>query len=358
MRNTLYMACAVMLSATAAAHADAPFYKGKQLDVLINYSAGGSTDIEGRLVAKHLADHIPGSPDIVVRNMPGAGGLVATNYLGEAAKPDGLTMSYFTSVYEYQLLEDPALRIDLRDLEVIGGVEGVPINYIRKDAAPGMEKPEDIVKAEPFLAGGFRPTVSKDLLIRMSLDLLGVKHKVITGFKGNAPARQAVQQNEVQFCSETIPAYMSVVVPTMVETGMVIPVYQHEVWRDGKPTGSEGVPESIPTFYDLYVKLKGEKPSGDLWEAYDAINRLSTRMLRLIALPPEAPEEAVSTLRKALAELAEDEDFKKDAMRSLKFVPVFVLGEEADALIKEQLNSSGEIRDYLKDYVAKAAANQ
>lgn len=354
MKKTLLMACAMLLAASSA-QADDPFYKGKRLDVLINYGAGGSTDIEGRLVAKHLAKHIPGSPDLIIKNMPGAGGLLATNFLGEAAAPDGLTMSYFTSVYEFQLLEDPALRIDLRDLEIVGGVEGVPVNYIRKDVAPGMEKPEDIVNAESFLAGGLRPTVSKDLLIRLSLDLLGVEHRVITGFKGNAPARQAVQQNEVQFYSETVPAYMSVVVPTMVETGMVIPVFQHEVWRDGKPTGAEGVPDSIPTLYDLYVKVKGEEPSGPLWDSYDTINRLSTRMLRLIALPPGAPEAAVNDLRQALTDLTADEEFKADAMQSLNFVPVFVLGEEAESLIREQLDAPEETKNFLKDFVAKAS---
>lgn len=354
MKKTLLMACAMLLAATSA-QADDPFYKGKRLDVLINYGAGGSTDIEGRLVAKHLAKHIPGSPDLIIKNMPGAGGLLATNFLGEAAAPDGLTMSYFTSVYEFQLLEDPALRIDLRDLEIVGGVEGVPVNYIRKDVAPGMEKPEDIVNAEPFLSGGLRPTVSKDLLIRLSLDLLGVEHRVITGFKGNAPARQAVQQNEVQFYSETVPAYMSVVVPTMVETGMVIPVFQHEVWRDGKPTGAEGVPDSIPTLYDLYVKVKGEEPSGPLWDSYDTINRLSTRMLRVIALPPGSPEAAVADLRQALADLTTDEEFKADALQSLNFVPVFVLGDEAETLIREQLDAPEETKNFLKDFVAKAS---
>ncbi|MEW5424792.1 Bug family tripartite tricarboxylate transporter substrate binding protein [Amorphus sp. 3PC139-8] len=353
----LVLACAFAVTTAVGANAQEPFYEGKRLDVLINYSAGGSTDIEGRLVAKHLAKHIPGHPEVIVRNMPGAGGLVATNHLGEAAAPDGLTVSYFTAVYEYQLLEDPALTIDLRDLEVIGGVEGVPINYIRKDAAPGIENPEDVVNAEPFLAAGLRPTISKDLLIRMSLDLLDVPHRVITGFKGNAPARQAVQQNEVQFYSETIPAYMSVVVPTMVEPGIVVPLYQHEVWRDGKPMGGEGVPDSIPTFYDLYKQMKGKEPSGQLWEAYDTINRLSTRMLRLIALPPGSPPEAVDDLRQALADLAKDEEFQRDAMKSLNFVPVFVLGEEAEAVMEEQLNISDEMRQFLENYVAEASAN-
>lgn len=356
MKKRFLLACAMLVFGAAAQAQDA-FYEGKRLDVLINYPAGGPTDIEGRLVAKHLAKHIKGSPDLIVRNMGGAGGLVATNYLGEAAEPDGLTVSYFTSVYEFQLLEDPALTIDLRDLEMIGGVEGVPVAYIRTDVAPGMTEPADILKAEQFLSGGFRATVSKDLLIRMSLDLLGANYRHVTGFQGSSPARQAVLQNELQFFAETVPSYMSVVVPTMVETGEVIPVFQHEVWRDGKPTGADGVPESIPTFYDLYVQVKGEEPSGPLWEAYNTINQLSTRMLRIIALPPGSPQEAVADLRQAVADLQNDEEFQQEALQSLNFVPVFVLGEEAEALITEQLDASPETKAFLKDYAAQASAN-
>jgi len=350
---TMILTAATFAVGAAAAEAD-DFYAGKRITVLINYSAGGPTDIEGRFVMQHLQKHIPGNPEVIVKNMPGAGGLVATNYLGEGAEKDGLTVAYFTAVYEYQLLEDPALRIDLRDLGVVGGVQGVPVNYIRKDVAPGMEKPEDIVKAEAFLAGGLRPTISKDLLIRMPLDMLGVPHRVITGFKGNAPARQAVQQNEIQYYSETLPAYRSVVAPTMVETGMVIPVFSHEIWVDGKPVSSPDVPEGIPTFYELYEKVKGEQPHGQLLDAYNVINKLSTNMLRLIALPPGAPKEALDDLRTALKELSTDKAFAADAEKALKFVPTFVIGQDAETMLKEQLDVDEDIRTFLKDYVAKA----
>ena len=79
--------------------AEAPFYKGKTLNIVVNYSVGGPTDIEARLVGRHLAKHIPGQPVIVVNNMAGAGGIVGHNYLGEVAKADGLTMGYFTSQF-------------------------------------------------------------------------------------------------------------------------------------------------------------------------------------------------------------------------------------------------------------------
>ena len=74
----------------------ASFYQGKTLNFVINFAAGGPTDIESRIFAKHLSRHIPGQPTITVQNMGGGGGLIAVNYIGEVAKPDGFTAAYFT----------------------------------------------------------------------------------------------------------------------------------------------------------------------------------------------------------------------------------------------------------------------
>src|SRR5262245_66484103 len=88
------LALCALITATSMAHADEPFYKGKRLNVLINFAAGGPTDIEGRLFAKHLARYIAGEPNIVIQNMEGAGGIVGAKYLGEVAPRDGTNAGY------------------------------------------------------------------------------------------------------------------------------------------------------------------------------------------------------------------------------------------------------------------------
>ena len=89
--------CAVRRRSMGASRARAmPFYKGKRLTVLVNYAAGGPTDIEGRLFARHIAKHIEGQPNIIVQNMDGAGGLTGTTWLGEVAPKDGTVMGYLT----------------------------------------------------------------------------------------------------------------------------------------------------------------------------------------------------------------------------------------------------------------------
>ena len=89
--------CALVALAAPQAHADDPFYKGKRLILIINFAAGGPSDIEGRLLAKHLVKHIDGAPSIVVQNKDGAGGLIGATYLGELGPKDGSMFGYFTA---------------------------------------------------------------------------------------------------------------------------------------------------------------------------------------------------------------------------------------------------------------------
>ena len=243
-----------MLSPLSAANgAENPFYKGKTLTVLINYATGGPTDIEGRLAAKHLARFIPGNPTIVVNNMAGAGGATATNFLGEVAKPDGLTMSYFTGIFFNILLADPSLRVNLAKFAYIASIEGSSVAYIRKDVPPGLSTPQDILKAQTFRAGGLSATSTKDVRFRLELDLLGVKYQYVTGYNSNSDARLAVQRNEIQFFVEGLPAYRATVEPQMVKTGSVVPLYANEliteeggIGTESRSAGSNPIFQAVP----------------------------------------------------------------------------------------------------------------
>ena len=113
MRGCLFFLFGLILFLTPAAAAERPFYQGKNVNFVINFAAGGPTDIEGRIVARHLAKHVPGQPAIVVQNMPGAGGVIGINFLGEVAKPDGLTItSIIPAIYFNQLAGRKEVRFD------------------------------------------------------------------------------------------------------------------------------------------------------------------------------------------------------------------------------------------------------
>src|SRR5215211_6162453 len=86
-------ATVALLSAGAPARADAVsnFYTGKTVNLVIGYAPGGGYDLYARTLARHMARHIPGNPNIIVQNMPGAGSLKAANFLYTIAPKDGTT---------------------------------------------------------------------------------------------------------------------------------------------------------------------------------------------------------------------------------------------------------------------------
>lgn len=105
------LAAAALLLTQSAAIADG-FYQGKRVTILINFAAGGPTDIEGRLFARYLGKHLAGTPQVIVQNMDGGGGGVGTNYLGEAAPKDGTVIGYLTgAAWRYVSVRD-ASRVD------------------------------------------------------------------------------------------------------------------------------------------------------------------------------------------------------------------------------------------------------
>jgi tripartite-type tricarboxylate transporter receptor subunit TctC len=353
-RGIIAAAFILTLIAAIAQAAERPFYQGKTVTFFINFSAGGPTDIEGRIVARHLARFIPGSPTIVVQNMSGGGGVTGINFLGERAKPDGLTLGYFTGPYNHQMMKSSTLRIDLMKVPYIASVQGVTVCYIRSDVPPGIKRPTDIIKAERFRAGGLSFDSNKDLRFRLAFDVLGVKYDYVTGYNSSNDARLAVQRNEIQYHDENIPGYRGVVEPQMVKTGMVTPLYYHDVIRpDGTMAKSPDYPELLG-FTEVYTQIHGKPPSGIKYEALKAANMASQNLNRVALLPPGSPNEAVLTMRQAFSQLAKDEEFIAEAKKVMRFQPRFEIGEDGEKLREKVLRAPKEVVDFVRNFVEEA----
>jgi tripartite-type tricarboxylate transporter receptor subunit TctC len=332
----------------------APFYQGKTLNIIINFAAGGPTDIESRIFAKHLSRHIPGNPTITVQPMGGGGGLTAVNYVGEVAKPDGYTAAYFTGSLFQQQIKDPALRVDISKFGFVTGVHGVTVSYIRADVPPGIKKPADFVKAQRFRAAGLGISSSKDVRFRLSFDLLGLKYDYVTGYNNSSDARLAVQRNEAQYHDETLPSYRSQVEPQMVKTGMVVPLYYTDlVAPSGEILVSRDVPELLPFNY-YYKEVFSKLPSGIKYEALKAANMSSTNMTRMFLMPPKAPAESIAILRKAFDSLSKDQDFLGDAITVMRFHPRFEIAEAGERMFKIASGIKPEVIAFLRKYIEEA----
>ena len=156
--SALFTAAIALASQPAAAQ----FYKGKRLTLLVNYGAGGNADSAARIFQRHIGNHIPGNPVVVVQNLPGGGGHNAMNQLGLNVNrtPDGLTAGYFGLNPPALIAEDPSLKVTMSDFAAIGGAKDWGVAYVRKDIAPGINTPVDFVKAQQVFAGGYAPTAT------------------------------------------------------------------------------------------------------------------------------------------------------------------------------------------------------
>ena len=353
-RSLFAIAIGVISMITGATAAERPYYQGKNVTFFINFSAGGPTDIEGRIVARHLARHVPGNPAIVVQNMSGGGGVTGINFLGERAKQDGLTLGYFTGPYNHQMMKSSTLRVDLMKVPFIASVQGVTVCYIRSDVPPGIKKPTDIAKAERFRAGGLSFDSNKDLRFRLAFDILGVKYDYVTGYNSSNDARLALQRNEIQYHDENIPGYRGVVEPQLVKTGIVTPLYYHDVIRpDGTMAKSPDYPE-LNSFTEVYTQIHGKAPSGIKYEVLKAANMASQNLNRVALLPPGSPKEAVLAMRHAFTQLGKDEEFIAEAKKVMRFQPRFEVGEDGEKLREKVLRAPPEVADFVRKFIEEA----
>lgn len=344
------------LAVSAAVPVHAQFYKGKTVTMMINYPAGGPTDIEGRIIARHLDRHLPGTPTVIVRNVGGAAGNLGANQLGEQSPRDGSIFGFFTWNFIDQVLGAEGLRIKYQDFGVIGGVQQPNVVYSRKDIPPGITKAQDLLKAKDFKVGALGTTSTQMLFSTLSLDILGVKYKIVAGYKGLKEVETAVQQNEVQFSSTSLPGFTASITPTMVKTGIVTPLYYFDIEdANGNFRPSAALPD-IPTFLEVYKSIHGKDamPSGQHWEGLRFVTRIMNAMFRTAFLPPNAPNEALRDLRAAFVNLWKDEQFLSDYERTVRSRPGFVTGNEGEAIISSLAQVKPELVKFLRDYTNAA----
>jgi tripartite-type tricarboxylate transporter receptor subunit TctC len=358
MKVVAWVAAATAMALGVAPPAMAQFYKTKTVTMLVNYPPGGPTDIEARIVARHLPKHVPGKPTIIVKNQGGGGGMIGTNYLGEVAKPDGLTLGFFTWNVLAAALGDPGLRVKYTDFAFIAGVENPIVFYIRKDTKPGIKAAADIMKASGFKALSLDAQNTNTIQQTLALDLLGLKYKAVPGYKGLKGVETAILQGEGNMANTSLPGWRASIQPTMEKRGIVIPLW-HLTARsaDGTAKRSQSVPE-LPTFEEFYAQVKGGAPTGIKYDALRMIIDPFTSMFRTIFMPPKTPAGAVATMRDAVAALWKDEAFLKDYEKAVKNRPNLVVGAEGEKIIAQVVGVKPELAAFLRKYMADVAAGK
>jgi tripartite-type tricarboxylate transporter receptor subunit TctC len=303
--SVLGAAVAALLSFAPASAQDATadFYKGRTLTTIAGSSAGGGVDIYARLVARHLAKHVPGHPTVIVQNVPGAGSLTAARNLYTIAPKDGSQIGVVLS----NALFDPLMKgedlkpYDPRKFNFLGNANAdTAVCVVRRDAA--VKSYRDVFDQE-LVVGGTGPGSSLVDYPLVERNLLGAKIKLVTGYKGSSEVSLALQRNEVQGVCGLLWSSAKQQYPDIFrDDGLVKVLVQEDV-------------ESLPALQKLGVPLitdfaKDQERKRAL-EAYLAQGAISRPFL----LPPEVPAERIQALRKAFADTIKDPDFQADAAK-------------------------------------------
>ncbi len=341
---------AILMAAAVPLAALAQQYKGKTITMIVNYPAGGPADIEGRIVAQHLPNHIPGKPNVVVKNVSGAGGIIGSNQLGEAA-PNGETIGFFTIDIIAQLVANPALRTPYSDFVMIAGFENPLVAYARKDTPPGLTVPTDIMKASGFKALSLNVQNTNTVNQALSLDLLGIKYQPVPAYRGLKEVETAILQNIGQFANTSLPGWRGSVEPTM--GNLVMPLWQIAPrGKDGGTPRSRAMPD-LQTFEEFFESVHHKKPSGFMYEVLRASSDPLVAMFRTALLPPKAPTDITEVMRAAFVSLGQDKDFIRDYANAVKTNPLLVPGVEAQETIAALGSVKPEVKAFVVDYTAK-----
>ncbi|HVO96110.1 MAG TPA: tripartite tricarboxylate transporter substrate-binding protein [Terriglobales bacterium] len=309
----LLLSLSIVVQSWAASADDkvADFYRGKTVRIIVGFSAGGGYDAYSRLIGRHLQKHIPGNPTILVDNMAGAGSIILANYMFNAAPKDGTVIGNFSGqIILEQLFGNSAVQYDMAKFRYLGVPIGETYLLIAARKA-GLSKFDELLgaKAKQLTVGGIPGSTVEQgpLLLR---DLLGANIKVVSGYKGTADVRLAMESGELNgFCN----SWESTKVTSLdkVKSGE---------WQILAQLGDEPLAElpakNVPTIAQI---AKTEEQQQLLRFGAAAPNQFG----KVYVVPVTTPPERAAALEAALSQTFADKEFLADAEKGkLDIVPV------------------------------------
>jgi tripartite-type tricarboxylate transporter receptor subunit TctC len=327
--------------AKAGAQAE-PFYKGKTIRIMVGSTAGGFYDRWARLFARHMGKYIPGQPEIVVQNVPGAGSVIATNQVFSVAKPDVLTLVMpLNSVYVDQLVGRKEVQFDLRKFQWIGSpaVESV-IMYMRVDTP--YRSIADIIKAKEPPKCGSTGTASADYILSKVLEeTVGAKFNTIQGYPGGSEIDLAVEKGEVVCRAHSTSAHFGrEPFDTWHKKGFDRHIVQTSPKRDSRAA-------DVLTTHEIFDQYKVPANSRRFAQVVLAAGDFGRPMM----VTPGTPPERVKILREAYVKTLTDPEVLAEAKKARMDVEP-TSGEELESLVKEIFDSPPEVIERVKKMLA------
>lgn len=301
----------------ASAQSVEEFYKGKSVDLIISSGVGGGNDAYSRMMARYIQHHLPGNPTIVPRNMPGAGGIQAANFLYNMAKQDGTAVGQIQNTVPFQpLLGEKAAQFDADKFNYLGS-PNVEVAVIFVWNTSPVKSFDDLFRRETIVAGS---TGSLTAFYSNALnDLVGTKIKHIGGYKDAASSFLAVERGEAEGYPAVSWSTLKSTKPDWVAEKKIRIIVQYSRTRH------PDLPD-VPTVFD-YLKTDEQR------QAFDLI--LAPQFLgRPFITPPGVPADRVAALRQAFTLTSQDPEFLAEAQkRNLEIQ--FVSGADLADLVRK-----------------------
>ncbi len=310
----------------------AEFYKGRTLSLIIPNAPGGSFDLYARLVADNLGRYIPGRPTIVPQNMPGAGGMLAANYLTGIAPKDGSVLSVLVpNITLAQVLGVQAIAYDTRRLSWIGRIVATTATLFTWQTSATRTLAD--LKTRETLIASTGPLTQAEINSTMLNGVVGTKFRLVRGYKGSAEAALAVERGEAD--------------------GTLMP------WEFLKSVHADWLQDNKISIVARYVRrpIPGRPDIRSVYELAQTAEQESVLSLFLgtdemghpIAMPPDVPPDRLEAVRQALDTMVDDPAFIAEAARrKLDLLPG--RAEELERSVREAFAASPAVIEIARKY--------
>jgi len=296
----LFLIGGSMTAPPAAAQNVADFYRGKQITFMVGTSPGGGYDVIARLVARHIVNHIPGNPGIIVQNTPGGGSITMTNRIYRVAPQDGTVVGLVQrGVLLAQLTKQPNVQFDVGKLNWIGSVSPETSLVVTWHTAP-VKAVQDLF-AQQIIVGGTGATSDLEASARLLNATIGTKFKIVSGYPGQGDVLLAIERGEIQGTADWSWSEIKARHADYLQGKKLTLLLQNALHK------AADLPD-VPLAMD-FIKNDTDRKVAQLYFGLKEV-------ARPILAGPGVPADRLEALRAAFMKLKDDADFKADAEKT------------------------------------------
>lgn len=336
---TAFSLVALVFISSAQAQDEGPFYEGKTISFRSGHSAGGGYDTYTRTLARHLGKHIPGNPNVVVQNQPGAGSLVLTNQVANTLPQDGTVIASVARGMAFEpLFGNEQAQFKPGEMNWLGSLNNETSLCVAWHESEVKEWQD--LKTTPLSVGSTGAGADTNLFPKVLNELFDFKFNIISGYPGGNDVMLAMERGELEGrCGWS--------------------------WSSAKSTRGDWIAQlnddmeqgKINILFQMSLKKHTDLPDVPLVTEFaetekerQVLNLLFARQVmgRPIVAPPNVPEERIAMLRDAIAKTVEDPEFLEDAENQSLGIN-FVAGEEIQNIVQEAYEYPDDVIEVIKN---------